>query len=127
MILVDSDVMIDVFRKHPPALAWMGQVKDQTLAMSGFVALELLQGTQNKREQLKVEKHLHHILLIWPSAEVCQAALSTFFAYHLSHNVSVFDALIGHTALAQGVTLYTFNNKHYEVITGLKCLNPYTR
>jgi predicted nucleic acid-binding protein len=37
------------------------------------------------------------------------------------------DVLIGHIALELEVPLYTFNQKHYRVISRLTVIQPYTR
>jgi len=37
MILLDSDVMIDLFREYPPAKMWFDSINDsETMALSGF-------------------------------------------------------------------------------------------
>lgn len=49
MILLDSDVMIDLFREYPPAKTWFDSIADsETMALSGFVVMELIQGCKNK-------------------------------------------------------------------------------
>ncbi len=127
MIFVDSDVMIDVLRKHPPAIAWMRTIGAETLAMSGFVAMELIQGCKNKTEQQRVEKHLKNIRLVWPSEVTCEAAFTTFSKHYLSHNIGILDAVIGHTAVDLAIPLCTFNAKHYAVVPNLTCTIPYQR
>ncbi len=105
MIFVDSDVMVDIFRKHPPALVWMRKHKQDVLAISGFVAMELVQGCQNKLDQKRVEKYLMNIQIVWPSEAACQSAWTTFSTYYLSHSIGILDAVIGHTAADHGDTL----------------------
>ena len=56
MILLDSDVMIDLFRQRPPAVSWLDRLGDEEILLPGFVVMELLQGCSNKVEQAKVEK-----------------------------------------------------------------------
>lgn len=58
MILLDTDIMIDLSRKYPPALAWLSSVGDEEIVLPGFVVMELIQGCRNKLEQEKVEKTL---------------------------------------------------------------------
>jgi len=59
--------------------------------------------------------------------EVCDEALSIFSRYHLSHGIGIFDALIGQTAIALNLPLYTFNQKHYDVIPNLRTVQPYEK
>ena len=52
MILLDSDVMIDILRKYPPAMEWFDALdEDEEIALPGYVMMELIQGCRNKAEQ----------------------------------------------------------------------------
>ena len=42
MLLLDTDVMIDVLRGHDVALEWLHSLADETIGLPGFVAMELL-------------------------------------------------------------------------------------
>ena len=50
MILVDTDVMVDVMRRHAPAVAWLDSLDTETIGIPGLVAMELLQGCRNREE-----------------------------------------------------------------------------
>ncbi|RME69579.1 MAG: type II toxin-antitoxin system VapC family toxin, partial [Chloroflexi bacterium] len=53
MILLDSDVMIDLLRQYPPAMKWFDTLEDEEeIVLSGYVVMELLQGCRNKLEQV---------------------------------------------------------------------------
>jgi predicted nucleic acid-binding protein len=41
MILLDSDIMIDLLRKHSPAIAWIAARGDEKIALIGETALAL--------------------------------------------------------------------------------------
>ena len=43
MLLLDTDVMIDLVRQYPPALAWLTAKGDEEIVLPGFVVLELIQ------------------------------------------------------------------------------------
>ncbi len=59
MILLDSDVLIDLLRKYPPAMAWFDALQeDEELMVSGYVVMELIQGCRNKVEQDRVRREL---------------------------------------------------------------------
>ncbi len=58
MILLDTDVMIDILCGYQPAIEWLTSVSDQEIGLPGLVVMELLQGCQNAREQKGVEKSL---------------------------------------------------------------------
>lgn len=127
MFLLDSDIMIDLLRKHPPAMAWLASLNDEEIALPGFVVMELIQGCRNKVEQQKIEKAVAVYGVVWPSPRTCDEALSVFTHYHLSHALGLLDALIGETAVALQLPLHTFNQKHYAPIPNLVTVQPYQR
>jgi hypothetical protein len=127
MIFLDTDVVIDIFRQYPPAMAWLDPIVTEKIILSGFVVMELIQGCKNKTDQEKIERKLINYDVAWASAETGKEALSVFSRYHLSHKLGIFDALIGQTAVALNLPLYTFNQKHYSVIPNLRTVRPYEK
>jgi len=125
MILLDTDVMIDLLRQYPQAVAWLDSLGEEEIILPGFVVMELIQGCRNKVEQGKVERELGAYDVVWPPLETCDEALSVFARYHLSHGVGILDALIGQMAVTLNLPLHTFNQKHYAAIPNLKTVQPY--
>ena len=78
MIILDSDVMIDILRQRSSAIAWLQSLGDEEIILPGFVAMELIQGCRDKTEQAKVEKTLAQCQIVWPSSEACAMALQLF-------------------------------------------------
>lgn len=127
MILLDTDVLVDIFRQYPPAMDWLGLIIKEKVILPGFVVMEVIQGCKDKKEQEKMEKKLLDYDVVWPSIETCNAALAIFSRYHLRYKLGIFDALIGQTAVALNLPLYTFNAKHYKIIPNLCTIKPYER
>jgi predicted nucleic acid-binding protein len=128
MILLDSDVLIDLLRKYPPAVEWFDALpEDEELAVSGYVVMELIQGCRNEVEQERAQRELGTYGVIWLFPTDCDRALDLFATYRLSHNAGLLDVLIGQTAVALGVPLYTFNQRHYSFIPGMQTVQPYTK
>jgi len=125
MILVDTDVMIDLLCEYPPVVAWLDSLGEEEIILPGFVVMELIQGCRNKAEQQRVKRELGAYGVAWPSSETCDEALSVFAGYHPSHGLGILDALIGQMAVASNVPLYTFNQKHYAAIPNLKTVQAY--
>ena len=55
MVLLDTDVMVDLLREYPPALEWITAHGEQ-IVLPGYVVMELIQGCKNKSEQERLEK-----------------------------------------------------------------------
>lgn len=126
MDLVDTDVLIDIQRGHPPALAWFAGLAELP-AVPGFVVMELLQDARSAREVRQVLRLVAPLPIVWPTEVDCARALSDFTAYHLSHGLGLLDALIAACAVGQSASLYTFNVKHYRIVPGLVVVQPYVR
>jgi predicted nucleic acid-binding protein len=116
-MLLDTDVMVDFLRGHPPAVAWLSGLPPP-IGLPGIVAMELIQGCRNVVEQRRVEKELQRFARYWPSVADCQRAYHDFAAYHLGGGAGLLDVLIAHTAVGLNEPLATFNVKHYRVISG---------
>jgi predicted nucleic acid-binding protein len=127
MILVDSDVMIDILRQYKPALDWLKMLNNEEIGIPGLVAMELIQGCRNSVELQKVEKRLRSYRLYWSEKTDCERALNDYATYHLSNNLGMIDALIAELAVGLNVQLATFNTKHYCVIKSLQIIQPYQR
>jgi predicted nucleic acid-binding protein len=125
MTLLDTDVAVDILRGHPPAVSWLQGLGSAPLGLPGIVVMELIQGCQSKPEQQRVERIFGRYALYWPGEADCQRALTDFAEYHLSHNLGLLDALIGHTAVGLSEELATFNVKHYSAVARLRTIQPY--
>ncbi|GAB4505731.1 MAG: hypothetical protein Fur0043_27290 [Anaerolineales bacterium] len=125
MILLDTDVMVDILRGYEPAKEWLKTA--QEIGVPGLVAMELIQGCQNAKEQRQLEKSLSSYPLFWPDEDDCNRALASFSSHRLSDNIGLLDALIAETAIGVNAELATFNVKHYRVLKGLRTVQPYDK
>ncbi len=127
MILLDTDVRVDILRGYPPALAWLTADPAQALGVPGLVAMELLQGCCNLPEQQRLQQRLRPYARYWPSATACDRAFDDFATYRLGASLGLLDALIAHTAIDLDMELATFNRKHYQCVPDLRIIQPYVR
>lgn len=126
MLALDTDVLIDVQKKRPQALAWFTDL-GEVPAVPGLVVMELIQGAQNVQQVRQALKLVAPLPVIWPTEADCARALSDFASFHLSHGLGLVDALIAACALGRSATLCTFNSKHYRAISGLTTEAPYVK
>ena len=127
MILLDTDILIDLFRDHPPCVAWVSSLGLEPVAISVVTAMELYAGCRDKREQQKVRHDLAPYAMLWPDVRQAVAMTSSFADAHLSHATGILDALIAATALSHQLPLHTFNQKHFAPFPNLKAVRPYAR
>lgn len=126
MLLLDTDVLIDVQRGHNAALTWFAGLTELP-SIPGFVVMELIQDAKNNQQVRQALKLVSPLRVVWPTETDCQNALADFTCFHLSHGLGLLDALIGSCAVGLAAELCTFNVKHYSVIPGLVTLQPYQR
>jgi predicted nucleic acid-binding protein len=126
MRFLDTDVLIDVQRRHPPAVAWYHSLTELP-CVPGSVVMELIQDAQNRRQVREALRVVKPLPIVWPTAADCARALADFTGFHLSHRLGLIDALVAACAIGQAATLCTFNLKHYRVIAGLTTEQPYSR
>jgi hypothetical protein len=126
MYLLDSDILIDIQRGHPPALAWFASLTEAP-SVPGLVVMELIQDAQNLQQVRRALKLVAPLPVVWPTEADCNRALSDFAAYHLPHGLGLLDALIAACAVGLSASLCTFNVKHYQKVRGLVTAQPYAR
>jgi len=128
MILLDTDVLIDCLRGLPAADAWLRESADQIFAIPGVVAMELIVGCRDDKADLqRTQAFISHFDVIWAEAPEIKRAFDLLVAYRLQFGVSIPDCIVAAIALERGMTLYTFNLKHYRMFPGLEVREPYTR
>ncbi|OIO75762.1 MAG: hypothetical protein AUJ85_02210 [Elusimicrobia bacterium CG1_02_37_114] len=124
-ILLDTTILIDIFRGCRPAIDWLKSQSDKNIGISGFAVFEILQGSRNKEEMLSLQKKLEKFPVFWPTEDDCNRALATFANLYLSHGVEVIDVLIAYTTIGLDIPIVTLNEKHFKPISGLKTIIPY--
>jgi predicted nucleic acid-binding protein len=126
MLVLDTDVLIDVQRGYTAALAWFAGLAEVP-SVPGLVVMELIQGAHDARQVREALRLTAPLPVVWPTVADYQRALADFTAYHLSHGLGLLDALIAACAVGLSAELCTFNDKHYRVVPGLVTVQPYTR
>ena len=125
-MILDTDVLIDLKRKHPPAITWLAALPAPPL-VCGVAAMELLYGSWDKREQQAVQKFMTPFPLAWPTEEDMVRAYSEYVPLALAFSIGLLDTMIASTAMGLGLPLATFNVKHYSHVPDLMTVQPYKR
>ncbi|MBI3681399.1 MAG: VapC toxin family PIN domain ribonuclease [Acidobacteria bacterium] len=127
MILLDTDVMVDLLRGYPPAVAWVQSLRTEHFTLPGYVVLELLQGCSNQKETDHLLNAIAKYRVIWPTARDYSRALADFAVARLKQKIGILDVLIGECAVGLNLPLHTFNVKHFAPIPGLRTVQPYAK
>lgn len=124
MILCDTNILIELYKNNPQIIAQLQQIGINKLAISVITQSELYFGAINKTELNKIKKHLNLIHIFPLDITVSNQFILLMETYSLSHKLSIPDALIAATALANQLDLYTLNRRDFRFIRGLKLYDP---
>ncbi len=126
MLILDTDVLIDIQHGIPSALTWYAGLKELP-HVPGLVVMELIQGAKNAKQVHDVLRLTAPLPVVWATSSDGERALADFAKLHLSHGLGPLDAMIASIAVGLSADLCTFNDKHYRAVSGLSILRPYTR
>jgi predicted nucleic acid-binding protein len=116
--LLDSDVLVDISRSKPSAIEYVDTLPDPWM-ISQITAMELVVGARDKREVAYLDAFLSSYPIVRLTEPMGRRAYRLLMNYAKSHGLHVFDSLIAATALEQGLTLVTRNERHFGMIVGL--------
>jgi predicted nucleic acid-binding protein len=125
-VILDADVLIDLYRRRPTAHAWFASRPELPL-LAGFAANELMEGAANLHKMRDVRRFLLPFTLCWPTEAAMIRAHTSYQPLRLAHGIKFVDYLIAPTATGRGEDLATFNVKHFRAVPGLVTVQPYIR
>jgi tRNA(fMet)-specific endonuclease VapC len=125
-LVLDTDVLVDVLRAFPPAVAWLSAQAAFPI-VPGYTALELYAGCKDANAAREVAGLLSDAEIRWATSRGSTEMLERYSAIRRKSGLGVVDALIAQTAIEAGATLLTFNTKHFSAVEGLVVEEPYER
>ena len=121
--LIDTDVMIDVSRGSATAATFVDSLEEITISI--ITAHELIVGARNHRDAAAIDGLIRtcpvHADL---RAEITGLAYDLLKRHAKADGLRTFDALIAATAIADGFTLISRNQKHFHMISELAFQAP---
>ncbi len=120
MILCDTNILIEFYKNNIAIVNKLHQIGSQNLAISVITRAELYYGAINKNELNRIQKHLDLLQNIHIDPPISEQFIQLMANYSLSHKLTIPDALIAATALANDLELYTLNIKDFRFIENLK-------
>ncbi len=118
-ILLDTDVLVDFFRGHSKAVAFVN-AHSARIILSSIVVAELYAGVKGDAEQTALENFVSLFRVVPVSAEIAKAGGLYKRDYSKSHGVGLADAILAATAEAENAELKTLNTKHYPMLKGIR-------
>jgi len=124
-IICDTDVLIDYFEtdkiRHVQTKEIVEDVIElDNVTLSIITKMELLTGAFNKAELRLLNKNIHRLNILLIKPEISLIASELIEEYNLSHNLAIPDAKVAATAMYAGMDLFTYNQKDFRYIKGLR-------
>lgn len=113
--VVDSTVIIHVFRKNPAARAWM-DAQPVRLLVTPITWLEVMHGAPGKAGQATCKAILSQFDMEYLTPTDMDWAMQQLERYRLSHGVGINDCLIASVCQRLHVPLYTHNLRDMRVL-----------
>lgn len=121
--LLDTAIVVDVLRRYPPAVAWLGQ--QGQLGISTVVWLEIIEGASDRQAEQNALLLLRRFERVEMTTEDMDWAIRQLLRLHLSHGVDAMDCLIASVSQRMEIPLYTRNLKHFAPLVGDLARQPY--
>lgn len=119
---LDTNVIIDILAGYPPAIRWFNSVKSQQLAIHPVVWMEVVRGSRNRSEQVKITGFLSQFSIEHPTPDDNYWAFSHFW---LSDRIGWEDCIIASVSVRLSLPIYTINIKHYKLLANVNVQRPY--
>jgi predicted nucleic acid-binding protein len=128
-VILDSDVLIDLARGDARAVDLVDGLISQgeRPAISIITEMELFLGARTKAEQRSVRQLVQRFEVLPTSEMISVRARKLTVRYARSHGLTIPDALIAATAIANRALLLTRNVRHFSFIPRLRVRAPYDR
>jgi hypothetical protein len=120
--LLDSCIVIDYLREHPPAVCYIRTLATEPL-LSAVTIAEVYVGVRNRAEASRVEMFVDLFVVLAVDAEIARRGGELRRRFARSHGTGLLDALIAATAQVHGARLVTRNARHFPMLEDL--LVPY--
>jgi hypothetical protein len=117
-ILLDTDVLVDFFRGHSKAVAFV-DTHSARIILSSIVVAELFAGAKGDAEQAALDDFVSLFRVVPVNVEIAKVGGLYKRNFGKSHGVGLADAILAATAEAENAELKTLNTKHYPMLTGL--------
>jgi predicted nucleic acid-binding protein len=123
--IADTTVVIHLYRRYPPALAWYGSLS-QALSITPITWMEVLYGAGSKVKLADYLVILGQFDMLHLTSRDQDWAVEQMKQYRLSHGVAAGDCFIASVAYRLQLPLYTHNLKDMAPLIGSLAIKPYS-
>lgn len=123
--ILDTTVIIHLFRKDQSALRWLAATQD-VLSVTPMTWMEIMVGVANKQAQTDSLRLLGGFEMVYLIPEDMNWAMAQMLSFHFSHGVGVMDCFIASVCQRLNVPIFTHNQKDYlKILPSTLVVKPY--
>ena len=122
LVLADADVLIDFFNGKEPSISDVkALLKSHRLALASITLFELRAGVTGKRRLASIDKLCSLVPVVQLNSGGAKAAAAIYTQLKTQGQlIGISDILVSGLAIANDMSLYSRNVKHFERVPGLK-------
>ncbi len=112
MIFIDTCILID----YSKDIITIDEKDKKDYCFNSIVQLEFVAGALNKRELHKINKLMENFNIVEMNQDILDLAVNLVNQYTLSHNMTIYDAIIAATCMIYDLPLWTHNKKDFKFL-----------
>ncbi len=112
MVFLDSCIVIDYINGRLDISD--GDKKD--FCINSIVDMEICIGARNKRELNSINKKISEFMSIDIDQGIMNLSVQIINEYNLSHDMTIYDAVIAATCMVYDLPLWTHNKKDFKFL-----------
>ena len=115
MIFLDTCILIDYLRETIK----ISEEEKSQYCINSVVQMEIIIGARDKRELSKINRQLSKYQIVDIDQDVLNLSTILINEYALSHNMTIYDAIIAATCMVYDLPLWTHNKKDFRYLNDL--------
>lgn len=123
LILCDTNILIAWLKGDEQTIEILQKIGLENLLIPSITFMELIQGTRNKNELLKLKRKIKNYNIIHFNDVTSKLAINLTEKYYLSHGLLIPDAIIAATAITFNFKLFTYNLKDFKFLPEIQLYN----
>lgn len=123
-VICDTNIFGHYFIGHESTANELHRIGETNILLPSIVWMEILRGSADRKAQEILEKRIAKFSIIHIDEHISIRAAQLIQSYHLSHHLSIPDALIAAMAVELSLPLFTYNTKDFRFIPGINLYQP---
>lgn len=123
IVVCDTNIVIEYLKRNLSVMNEMEKIGYENLAVSAITIGEMYFGAINKQELSKIKNRIEKFIPLPITEDTTTIFIDLMHSNALAYKLSIPDALIAATAIANKFDLYTLNQKDFVFLKQLKLYN----